>query len=148
MANVIKKSATLRCSPNDAFRAFVEKVDLWWPQGHRKFEGSTLRFEARVGGRFFEDHPTDGLFVLGEVLELTPPKALRFTWHPGKLSAPTEVSVRFVADGDTTQVLIDHSEGSAAMGERWPERAALFVAGWTRVLADLDVYILSSTQGQ
>ena len=148
MANVIKKNATLRCSPEKAFRAFVEKVDLWWPKGHRKFEGSTLRFEPRVGGRFFEDHPTDGQFVLGEVLEFTPPEALRFTWHPGKLSSPTEVSVRFVAEGETTQVLIEHSEGSAAMGEQWPERAALFVAGWTRVLAALDAHILSSTQGQ
>ena len=143
MSKLITKRVTLQCRPDAAFRAFVEKVDLWWPPGHRKFKGSNLRFDPFVGGKFVEQHQTDGEFVFGEVIEFAPPITLRFSWHPGKLSAPTEVLVSFAPEGDATSVMIEHREGVAAMGDQWPERAALFDRGWTNVLSALESFIKS-----
>ncbi len=141
MTKSIEKQITMQCTPELAFKAFVEKVDLWWPPGHRKFSGSMLRFETRVGGKFIEEHPREGSFVFGEVLEYSPPQCLKFTWNLGKISLPTLVFVRFIPTGSETQVLVQHSEGSAAMGEKWSDRAALFEAGWTRILADLAAFV-------
>lgn len=144
MDNVLQKSVTVRCRPEVAFKVFVENIDLWWPSGHRRFEGSTLCLEPFVGGRFFETHSENGEFVLGEVKVSSPPMELNFSWHPGKLKHPTDVWIRFLAVGDDTPIEIEHYEGSAAMGEQWPERAAMFDRGWTSVLANLKDQISNS----
>ena len=52
----------------------------------------------------------------------------------GAITAPTAVEIRFTADGELTRVDVTHHEADAAMGDRWPERAALFTRAWSHVL--------------
>lgn len=134
MSAPVERTIRVRCPVEHAFRVFTRRIDAWWPAGHRRFAGSTLTLEATPGGRFYERAPSGDEALLGEVLTVDPPHHITYTWRPGAITAPTEVEIRFTADGDATRVDVTHREGPAAMGERWPERAALFARAWSHVL--------------
>jgi hypothetical protein len=53
----LRRSMRVRCPIEHAFLAFTDRIDQWWPPGHRRFEGSRLFLEAVAGGRFFERSP-------------------------------------------------------------------------------------------
>ncbi len=142
MSTPLERSVTVACDVEHAFETFTARLDLWWPPGH-KGPGAKLSMEPRVGGRFVAKGPDGEEKLFGEVLRWEPPHRLTYTWFPGALSGPTEVDVRFVADGDNTLVRIVHAEGDAAMGDRWPERVALFERGWSAVLSAFTDYIRS-----
>ena len=124
----------MRCSVEHAFDTFTGRVDLWWPRTHRRFPESRIVLEGRMGGRFLERAPDGREHVLGEVVECDPPYCIKYTWHPGAATKPTEVVVRFRAEGDVTRVDVLHAEGGAELGPLWPERAQLFEKGWSTVL--------------
>ncbi len=134
MSEPLRQSMRVRCSPDHAYDVFTNRVDLWWPPTHRKFETSTLTLEPRPGGRFFETSDAGEEAVLGEVLTCDPPRKITYTWHPGKISGPTHVEVTFLPEGTETVVNILHSEGNSALGRHWSERVALFTKGWGIVL--------------
>lgn len=141
MNEPLRRQVRVACPVAHAFRIFTERIDLWWPQGHRKSEQSELNLEGFVGGRFFERLPDGGEFLLGEILVYTPPERIRFSWHPGKLTKPTEVDVRFTPIGESTLVEVEHREGSSDLGPLWQERVQLFQRGWQRVFEALAAYI-------
>lgn len=141
MPDPLHHSVFLNCAPEHAFDVFTARIDLWWPRSHRRFETSVLHLEPVKGGRFFERNTDGAENTMGEVLSCDPPHMIRYTWNPGKITEPTLVEVRFRGEGAGTQVEVTHSEGAAAMGDRWEDRAALFNAGWTRILAALDTFI-------
>ncbi len=134
MSAPIERTLHVRCGVEHAYDVFTRRLDAWWPVGHRRFEGSTLTLDPQPGGRFVERAPDGREALLGEVLHAERPHALTYTWHPGALTAPTEVDIRFTADGDRTRVDVTHREAGAAMGERWPDRAILFARAWSHVL--------------
>ena len=140
MTNSLRKTIRVRCSVSHAFRIFTEQVDIWWPPGHRKFENSRMCFEVHEGGRFFEQSTAGEEAVLGEVLACEPPHRISYTWHPGKIELPTLVEISFEADGEETIVNVVHSEGNAALGDKWPERAQLFTRGWNHVLTAFEAH--------
>ena len=129
----LEREVVVRCSVERAFDAFVHRIDAWWPESHRKEPGSTLGFEPRAGGRLLERF-SSGVRELGVIEAWEPPTRLVYTWWPGALEQPTRVEVCFEMRGDATRVAIIHSEGESGLGERWPERAALFEKGWNAVL--------------
>lgn len=138
--NELTREVVVRCSVERAFDAFVTRIDAWWPESHRKEPGSTLRFEPRVGGRLVERF-SEGERELGSIVAWEPPEHLSYTWWPGALARPTQVEVRFEAEGEATRVRIVHSEGESGLGEKWPERAALFERGWGTVLPAYASYV-------
>jgi hypothetical protein len=94
-------------------------------------------FEARAGGRIFEELRDGRRFQWGEVLEVDPPRRVRFTWHPSRDPATAQdVEVRFVPEGRGTRV-----ELTAGGWERWGDDAEAHKArkgydtGWVYVLA-------------
>lgn len=131
-------SITLRCNVEHAFDAFIDKVDLWWPKSHRRFEHSSFSLDARVGGKLVERADDGSEMVFGDVLSCERPKTIRLSWYPGKISRPTEVTITFVGKGDHTTVRVVHAEGDGDMGSRWEERVALFSSGWAAILSALD----------
>lgn len=134
MSGVLERTVRVRCPVEHAFAVFTGRIDAWWPVGHRRFEGSTLTLDAEPGGRFVERAADGREAVLGEVVAVEAPHHITYTWRPGAITAPTEVEIRFTAEGETTRVDVTHREAGAAMGERWPERAALFARAWSHVL--------------
>jgi uncharacterized protein YndB with AHSA1/START domain len=117
-----------------AFEVFTSRIDLWWPPGHRKFQDSRLVLEPVTGGRFVERAADGSEVTLGQVTRCEPPHHISYTWHPGAISRPTHVEVRFAADGPDTVVTVVHAE-AGALGDTWPEKVTLFERGWQAVLA-------------
>lgn len=143
MNDPLLKSIKINCAPDHAFATFTEKVDLWWPRSHRKFERSTLTLDATPGGQFTERASDGRSATLGDVISCTPPQQITFTWNPGKITGPTEVTITFQAQGDATVVHVEHIEGSSDLGDAWETRVALFAKGWTSVLAALQSHAQS-----
>ena len=140
MNDPLERSVRIRCAVEHAFAVFTAKVDLWWPPGHRRFQSSRLSLEPRVGGRFLERSDSGEEYVFGEVQVCEPPHRIVYSWHPGAIDRPTEVEVRFTGDGDHTRIDVTHSEGDSGLGERWPDRCALFERGWGVALPALAAF--------
>ncbi|MCR9137956.1 MAG: SRPBCC domain-containing protein [Alphaproteobacteria bacterium] len=137
MSSPFETSVTLRCSVEHAFDVFITKVDLWWPRSHRRFEHSTFSMEARAGGRLVERAADGSEMVFGDVLVFERPNCIRMTWHPGKVSQPTEVTISFAQEDGRTTVRVVHTEGASELGPQWDEKVALFSKGWSAILAAL-----------
>jgi len=133
----IHRAVQVRCDASAAFRAFTERIELWWPPNHRRLAGAQLVLEGEVGGRFLERGPGGAEALWGAVQVWEPPHRLVLTWWPGALTAPTLVEVRFTPIGPETRVEITHSEADAQLGAEWPGRAARFEANWIQVLTAL-----------
>lgn len=148
MSASIKKTLRVAVPVELAFVAFTEHVDAWWPPGHRKFEASTLQFEAWVGGRFFETAGSGDHALLGEVLRWEPPRRLTYSWWPGAGAGPTEVDVQFVSEGDSTLIEVTHSEADSGIGADWPKRVQRFLRGWDSVLASFAEHCVTHPGGK
>lgn len=141
MNDPFETSITLACNAEHAFDAFIEKVDLWWPKSHRRFENSSFSLDARAGGKLVERADDGSEMVFGDVLSCERPKTIRMNWHPGKISQPTEVTITFDEVGDRTTVRVVHAEGKGELGTHWKQRVALFSSGWTAILNALHEFI-------
>jgi uncharacterized protein YndB with AHSA1/START domain len=140
----IVRTVTVRASVEDAFRVFTAEIGTWWPlethsiavdQGLDQ-RAETLRVEARRGGRIdevLEDGSTRGW---GRVDVWEPPTRVVFSWKPNDLpTPPTEVEVRFTAEGGGTRVDLEH-RGWDLLGQVAEEIRPLYASegGWTMVL--------------
>ena len=140
----IRRSVTVACAPERAFRLFTEEIGDWWPvEVHSRavddFEGEGLKverleFQGRVGGRVLELMSNGQTLPWAEVLVWEPPSRFVLAWHPSfSARPPTEVEVRFSASGSGTLVELEH-RGWEALG---PSAAGLngsYAAGWIPTL--------------
>lgn len=134
MTRAVEKTIVLACSVEHAFEVFTKQLDLWWPPGHRKFQGSTLSLETRVGGLFLEVGDDGEEHLMGEVIACDPPHHIAYTWTPGSIKLPTQVEIRFESQGEATRVDVVHREGDAALGDKWPSRVEIYTRSWDTVL--------------
>jgi uncharacterized protein YndB with AHSA1/START domain len=116
--------------PDDAFRAFTDHIDGWWPMASHSVYGAdaSVAFED---GRLVERRGEEST-VWGEVLDWDPPVRLRLTWHPGTdPDEATEVTVTFTVEGTQVRVRLTH-----AGWERRADPAARdrYESGWALVL--------------
>lgn len=86
------------------FQAWTDPVELaewFWPQPE-------IQIDARPGGRYlFRDHKY-GLAVAGEILEVSPPERLVFTWQWEGEGTVSEVTVEFHDHADGTEIRLTH----------------------------------------
>lgn len=111
-------SVAVKAEAQEAFRVFVEEIDVWWRHGLKfrsaPLDRSVLHIEPKPGGRFFESYRTEGgetrVLETGRVLDFDPPRRLLFEWRASNfaLSEKTEVEVLFKAQGRTTLVTVCH----------------------------------------
>jgi uncharacterized protein YndB with AHSA1/START domain len=141
----VRKTLTLRASPETAFRVFTEGFDRWWPRSHHigKAELKQAFIEPRVGGRWYETCVDGSECDWGDVLAWDPPRRLLLAWRlnaqweydPALL---TEVEVNFVALGEgQTRIDFEHRgfERMGAGGEA--ARAGVDGPnGWGAILAE------------
>ena len=145
MNRSINKSIRVRCSSSHAFKVFTEKVDLWWPSGHRMGKApAEMAMEGRVGGRFYT-RGADGVERdMGQVLRWEPPERLTCSWFLGtSAELPTEVDVRFVAEGEHTLVEVVHREVHDMEGA-WPTKVRIYTKSWETVLGALSEFLDAS----
>jgi uncharacterized protein YndB with AHSA1/START domain len=133
----IRKSIRVARSPEMAFRIFTQEIGRWWPlkEGF-SFGGEKAKdifIEGRVGGRFFERF-TDGTeYEVGRITAFEPPHTVAFTWNTPGWEAPTQVEVRFKADGAGTRVEVEHRGWEA--GPTMEKQGQGYNDGWNLVLA-------------
>ena len=140
----IRRSIAVAVAPDVAFENFTTRLDTWWPlEMHSRavdeFEGEGLtvdrvEFQPRVGGQVLE-HVSDGqVLAWGEVLEWEPPSRFVLAWKPNASPLPpTELEVRFLADGEDTRVELEH-RGWERLGEIALEARSGYGGGWARTL--------------
>ncbi len=132
----IRLSATVRRPAAEAFRLFTEGIGEWWPShlGY-SFGGSRLKavyLEPVAGGRFYERYTDGEEFEVGRVIACEPPERIVFTWQ-GLWSEPTEVEVRFIPEGSTTRVDLEH-RGWERLGASAEQSRTSYLNGWPTVL--------------
>ncbi|HWA18491.1 MAG TPA: SRPBCC domain-containing protein [Devosia sp.] len=138
MDEILTRTIALACPVEHAFGVFTEKIDLWWPRGHRRNRDASLAFE---GNALVERAPDGGEWIMGAVTAMQRPHLLALDWFPGSPGAPTAVEVRFAADGDGTVITVTHRAITLETKSIWPQRVARFADGWETVLPALRHFI-------
>lgn len=143
MTEIVRRTIALACPVEHAFDVFTQRIDLWWPRGHRRNRDASLSLEPFAGGRLIERSADGSEWTMGRVTEIAPPLSLSLDWFPGSPAAPTSVEVVFEAKGDGTEIVVSHrplSDGAQAI---WPERVTLFERGWDTVLPALRQFVVT-----
>ncbi len=144
----LRVERTFDAPAEDVFDAWTnpEVLKRWWSVGPT-WNTPTVEVDLRVGGsyRLSMENPENGVryTVIGEYKEIDRPERLLYSWawesEPGAAgNGPTPdphvslVSVRFLAQGEQTRVVLEHS-GFASQ-----ESAVQHEAGWIGCLENLD----------
>jgi uncharacterized protein YndB with AHSA1/START domain len=116
---------TFAATRERVFAAFAEREQLekWMCRDAGAHITTHRKQDIRTGGRYLIEvrDPAKGevYWGQGEYLEVTPPEKVRFSWHWTKerpdgenlhpSSPDTEVTVEFLARGNSTEVVLTHS---------------------------------------
>jgi uncharacterized protein YndB with AHSA1/START domain len=140
----IRRSVTVRCTPEAAFRTFTERMDAWWPaETHsraamefddRDLTVESIEFQGYVGGQVLE-HLSDGRTLpWAEVLVWEPPSRFVMAWRPhSRPQPPTDVEVTFTPIEGGTKVVLEH-RGWERLTEDYEELKASYGSGWIGTL--------------
>jgi uncharacterized protein YndB with AHSA1/START domain len=131
----VRKQISVDCDVDTAFRTFTDHIATWWPVESHSItgEGTVAVFESGVGGRMYERAPDGQEHDWGAILVYEPPYRLVLEWKVNPAAPPTEVEVRFSADGDGTRVELEHRGWEQYPSGGSDERAA-YDTGWDHVL--------------
>ena len=138
----VRRTVTVRLSPDEAFRLFTNGIDEWWPLGTHSVgeeRAESVTFEAGVGGRIYEVVDGGEEHEWGRVLEWDPPGRVVFSWYPGRDDTTAQqVQVTFTPAGDGTTLELVHT-GWETLGDRASEVRANYDSadGWDMVLEAL-----------
>jgi uncharacterized protein YndB with AHSA1/START domain len=123
----LDRTIVIQASPDTVFRFFTDtgRWARWWGAG------STV--DPRPGGRVFIRFP-DGTEVVGEIVELTAPEQLVFTYGFASgtpiLPGSSRVAIRLEKHGPATRLHLSHEFDDAAVRDEhvqgWRYQLALF----------------------
>jgi uncharacterized protein YndB with AHSA1/START domain len=133
---VVRKTVTVDCAVEEAFRVFTADAKSWWPVESHSIRQtvSEIVFEERVGGEVYEVSTSGEKGHWATVLEWEPPGRLVLAWNILEAEAsPTEVEVRFLPEGDGTRVELEH-RGWERLLEGGMEKRESYDSGWAFVL--------------
>jgi len=136
MIEVVRKTVTVDCTVEEAFRIFTADAKSWWPVDSHSIHGAVeqIVFEERVGGEVYELSTTGEKGHWATVVEWEPPGRLVLAWNILEAEAsPTEVEVRFLPDGEGTRVELEH-RGWERLAEKGEEKRSDYDTGWDYVL--------------
>ena len=133
---VIRKTVTVDCAVEEAFRVFTADARSWWPvETHSiNVEVDEIVFEPAVGGEVYEIGSNGRRGHWATVLEWDPPTRLVLAWNilerPGDV---TEVEIRFLPEGESTRVELEH-RGWEGVELDAPLKRGSYDSGWDFVL--------------
>ena len=123
-------------APEKVWEGFVS------PESNRViFMGAELQIDLRPGGPMnFAGPGSDGkltTYVRGEILEVEPPKLLRYTFAMGQFGKSSRVTLELTPESEATKVVVTH--------DHWDPDDQLTYAscadGWPRILSRLKTLI-------
>jgi uncharacterized protein YndB with AHSA1/START domain len=132
----VHKSILVAAPVERAFELFTDGVSSWWPQRTHSVnhdEVETVVIEPREGGRMYERTRRGEEAHWALVRAWEPPHRLVLEWAVNPQDPPTQVEVRFTADGEGTRVELTHT-GWEAYGDGAAEGRAGYDEGWGKVL--------------
>ena len=103
---------TIPLPPEKAFDVYVEQMDVWWPRqgvfpysfAPKSTRPQHIRFEARLGGRYFETFADGSEYVIGRITGWDPSARLIYTWRDPTWPDETVISLHFAEDGNGTRL--------------------------------------------
>ena len=134
---VIRKTVTVDCAVEEAFRVFTADALSWWPVKTHSIHESVdeIVFEPEVGGAVYEIGTNGERGHWATVLEWEPPTRLVLAWNILEREGDvTEVEVRFLPEGDATRVELEH-RGWENVELGAPAKRTNYDTGWDAVLA-------------
>lgn len=137
VSEAVRKSITVDCPVEEAFRVFTADAMSWWPVPTHSIHESNVReivFDGREGGEIYEVSASGETGHWATVLTWEPPRRLVLAWNVMRSDpVPTEVEIRFSPDGDGTRIELEH-RGWEALGETGVPKRASYDTGWDYVL--------------
>ena len=133
---VVRKTVTVDCAVEEAFRVFTTDALSWWPvESHSIHQTvSEIVFEPRTGGEVYEVADSGERGHWATVLEWDPPRRLVLAWNiRHREDEPTEVEVRFSTEASGTRVDLEH-RGWERLAQDGPAKRGDYDAGWGFVL--------------
>jgi uncharacterized protein YndB with AHSA1/START domain len=139
----IRKSFTVRATPEKTFAVFTEGFDRWWPKTHTIGSSPLKRavLESGAGGRWYGLAEDGTENEWGEVLAWEPPHRLLLAWRINSQwtydpSLLTEVEVRFTAlAAGETRVEFEHRDlERLGAGEAVDQIRTSMDGGWAGIL--------------
>ena len=133
---VVRKTVTVDCSVEEAFRIFTTDALSWWPvESHSIHQAvSEIVFEPREGGEVYEVSESGERGHWATVLAWDPPNRLLLGWNIRRAEAEgTEVEVHFLDEGVATRVELEH-RGWERLSEGGEEKRDDYDSGWEFVL--------------
>jgi len=133
----VRKTITVDCVVEEAFRIFTTDAISWWPLDSHSIHGDNVKqivFEEHEGGEIYELTADGKKGHWASILAWEPPNRLVLAWNILERDTnSTEVEVRFRADGDTTRVDLEHRGWEDVAEEREAKRDN-YDTGWDHVL--------------
>jgi uncharacterized protein YndB with AHSA1/START domain len=135
----VQKSITVKAPPERAFDVFTDELATWWPFEPHSLGGENIErmvFEPRAGGRVYEIRKDGSEGEWADVLAYDRPSSFTLAWRPYEVLGerpPTELEVRFIAEGDGTRVELEH-RGWERLGDEAAESQRGYDSGWDHVL--------------
>ena len=118
--------ATVPLPPEQAFDIYVGQMNTWWPrQGVFPYSFAPkstfprhIRFDAELGGRYYETFADGSELVIGHITSYEPPTLLTYTWRDPNWQGETEIRVRFESADGGARVTYTQ-DGFATAGVAW-----------------------------
>jgi uncharacterized protein YndB with AHSA1/START domain len=135
---VVRKTVTVDCAVEEAFRVFTSDAIRWWPVDSHSIHRtvSEIVFEPSAGGDVYEVSESGERSHWATVLAWEPPGRLVLAWNILNADTEsTEVEVRFVPDGTGTRVELEH-RGWERLAEGGADKRANYDTGWDFVLGE------------
>jgi hypothetical protein len=134
----VRKTITVDCVVEEAFRVFTTDAISWWPMDSHSIHGDEVEeivFEEREGGEVYEVTADGTKGHWASVLAWEPPGRLVLAWNIlDRETVPTELEIRFTAEEDRTRVDLEH-RGWEAVAEDRAEKRKSYDTGWDHVLS-------------
>ena len=133
---VVRKTVTVDCAVEEAFRVFTAETRSWWPiETHSiNVEVEDIVFEPEAGGSVYEIGANGERGHWATVLVWEPPQRLILRWNILERDGDaTEVEVRFSPEGERTRVGLEH-RGWQDVELEGPAKRANYETGWDAVL--------------
>ena len=132
----VRKSVTVDCTVEEAFRVFTSDASSWWPIATHSIHGDAeaIVFEEREGGEVYELAANGDKGHWATVVGWEPPSRLVLAWNILEREAvATEVEVHFLPDGSRTRVELEH-RGWETIAEGAETKRENYDTGWDQVL--------------
>ena len=136
---VVRKTVTVDCTVEEAFRVFTADALSWWPVESHSIHRtvSEIVFEPHAGGEVYEVSESASAGTGRPCSQWEPPNRLVLAWNIlERTRTATEVEVRFLPEATGTRVELEH-RGWERLAESGAAKRDDYDTGWDFVLGQV-----------